>query len=219
MNDIYKIIKHGKEELRINNCGPDFEIPAEEWSIVKNVWTMLSDPEKRILWHLSKNMNETGDIVNLGHANGGSAHVMGLAMLRFKKKGTLRSVDLFKTRRGDKVSVCEEHLKKFKLHEKVQLYKGLTSTFGDVWLKEKLLADVIFIDAGHDYESVKHDWLKFSQLIIDENSTVAFHDCNQIHTDRVIQEYVDPRKWKQTYHVDRIKVFQRTRGSNSSDES
>lgn len=206
MSKTYKIWKQGVEVERIANNGPDFPIPAEEWDIIKSVWTMLSDPEKRILWHLAKtHVDGKGGIINLGHANGGSTHVMGLALLHFKKQGIIRSVDFFKTTTRDRARTM---LDEYGLSQRVELHKGLTWELGDLWAKEEKYADVIFIDAGHDYESVRKDWLIFSQLIVNKNSVVAFHDTNQIHTDRVIQEYVDPKKWRQTYHVDRIKVFQ-----------
>jgi len=206
---IYTIKKKGEIVERIANNGPDFSIPSEEWDVIKDVPTMLSDPEKRILWHLAKThippQHGLG-IINLGHANGGSTHVMGLAMLRFKKHGIIRSVDFF---RDTTIETARSSLVQYGLNRFIELYRGLTWEYGDLWCKEEKYADVIFIDAGHDYESVRKDWLVFSQLITDKDSVVAFHDTNQVHTDRVIQEYVTPSGWwKQTYHVDRIKVFQ-----------
>lgn len=206
---VYKIVKHGKEELRIDNRGGDHVIPDDEWNIIKNVPCMLSPPEQRILWQLVKDLAHPQVIVaNLGHADGGSAHIMGLAFVKYRKDGHIRSLDFFKE--GNKFQTCEKALESYGLKDVVDLYRGCTYEIGEAWLKTSSLDffDIVFIDAGHDYESVKRDWLIFSQMVR-RGSVIAFHDTNQVYTDKVINEYVLPNKgWRLKYHVDRIKVFE-----------
>lgn len=66
----------------------------------------------------------------------------------------------------------------------------------------------IFIDADHSYEGVKKDWMNFSQLLAPKG-LIAFHDTNQICTNQVIEECVDPNIWTLVIWVNRIKVFTR----------
>lgn len=208
---IYKIIKHGKEELRIDNNGGDFLIPDKDWAIIEHVDTMLSPPEKRILWHLAK--TSSGHIANLGHARGGSAIVMGLALKhsiedRYRLGSQVSSIDLFKDSKFDE---CKFRLDGYNLNN-VFLHRGYTHEIGEQWLQfghGSPRFNLVFIDAGHDYENVKRDWLIFKELVYGTNPIIAFHDTNQIYTNDVIEQYVlTDKHWKLVHHVDRIKAFQ-----------
>ena len=106
---------------------------------------------------------------------------------------------------------CKERLNAYNLGN-VFIHKGYTHEIGEEWLKFGYGSprfNLVFIDAGHDYGSVKRDWLIFKELLYGPSPKIAFHDTNQIYTDNVINEYVlTDKNWKLIHHVDRIKAFQ-----------
>jgi len=149
------------------------------------------------LWHLAGNVY--GTIINLGHGeSGGSASVMGCSLLWHRLPYHIHSVDAFKEVIYNR---CVRQLKHLGLNN-VTIHRESTVDAGMRWLANNSNFDLTFIDASHEYEDVKNDWLVFSQL----SKTVAFHDINQVDVDRVIRECVTD-EWKLIHHVDRVKVY------------
>lgn len=205
---IYKVKKHGEWVERIDNLGPQFLIPDEEKKVRKKYSVaLLEESEKNVLWHVAKGVN--GDIANLGHSRGGSAAIMGAALKFVNKPHKIHSVDTFHNPSGRQPEGWQQARQRY-LDElgidNVILYRGFTGDFGKQWLANGRQFDFTFIDAGHDYDNVKEDWINFSQM----SRLVGFHDTNQIYTDDVINELVLPgNNWKLIHHVTTVKVFER----------
>lgn len=198
---IYQVFKHGKPVNRLDNTGPEFNLTKEDNLFLSNYVfrALLTDSEQNILWHVAKSAN--GDIANLGHSRGGSAIVMGAALKYEKKPYTIHSVDAIHS--DGKYAARMRDLNALDM-DNVILHRGFTAEVGEKWVKEGKHFYFTFIDAGHDYESVKQDWLLFSTI----SDIVAFHDTNQLETDDIINEFVLP-SWSLLHHVGNIKVFKK----------
>jgi hypothetical protein len=73
----------------------------------------------------------------------------------------------------------ESNFKRFEF----RLFKGLTSET----LTKPVKFDFVYIDAGHSYESVLHDW-----NMVKESKMIVFDDCDLEGIKRVIDEHVRP---------------------------
>lgn len=81
----------------------------------------------------------------------------------------------------------------------VQLHRGYSSKIL-VTLKEKF--DIIFIDGGHSFETVKNDWEVSSQSLLRKGGAIYFDDyCNSKQSLRSgfgikkVVDNIDPEKW------------------------
>lgn len=70
--------------------------------------------------------------------------------------------------------------------------------------------DLLFIDAGHDYRSVKHDFEAWSALV-QPHGKVAMHDTSGLWPGvaQLVDEIIQAGEWKRIQMVDTISVFER----------
>jgi hypothetical protein len=67
--------------------------------------------------------------------------------------------------------------------------------------------DLIFVDGGHDFESVKSDTINAFKLLKDENSIIIWHDCGYSYEDKrneVIAAILTGANAEQQKHIYRV---------------
>ena len=152
-----------------------------------------------------------GNYADLGTLLGGSAVTVGIAINEFSEKSYLYTVDLFDlywdTEKDLARSIPDKLSNFFKEKVKnvtLKVCKEDTSTVGN---RLEIPFNFVFIDADHSYEACKKDWESWSRLV-KIGGMVAFHDCNILDVDKVINE-IDQTKWECVKQIYSIKVFKR----------
>ena len=88
-------------------------------------------------------------------------------------------------------------MQKYSLLENVEILPYLSSEARNRFEEKKI--DLLFIDGNHSYESVKEDYLLWSDLIV-PGGALVLHDVGAKHVDgprRVMDEFVSENpQWK-----------------------
>lgn len=151
-----------------------------------------------------------GNIANLGHARGGSAMMMGHALISGGLKGHVYSIELFQgnwdraIREGNVRSI----MKKFEVDSAITLCRGTTHEWSEKIDKQ---FNFIFVDADHSFKSVEQDFLDWS-LLLNVGGMISFHDTNQAFShDVLVKHLIGKPGWKELtkYHINRIRVFEK----------
>ncbi len=91
----------------------------------------------------------------------------------------------------------QDTMRKYGLFECIKVLPYLSSEARKKF-KEKQI-DLLFIDGNHEYESVKEDYLLWSELIV-SGGTLVLHDVGAVHVDgprRVMDEFIGGSpQWK-----------------------
>lgn len=180
-----------------------------------------SDAEEEMLIKLAGTVPEEGVIVEVGSEYGRSA---GAFLLGSKKSVQLVSVDLFPKNHpvvGDLYAVYENNVGEIaqELHRLVGIMQGDSAEAAKHWAKrwkEDRPIDLLFIDAGHEYELVKADiagWTPYVRV----GGMAAFHDCavdkksHPLHFEvsRAIDEWQTEQAgyWSELPQVDTLRMF------------
>ena len=147
-----------------------------------------------------------GKLLNLGDAYGGSAILLALGLQAYNLEGHVYTVDNYEDYRA------EQALKNYEaagVQNLITQCRGTTDEWADRFKGIKFR--FIFIDADHEYEGVRKDWLNYSKMLENKHSLIALHDTNWEGTDKVIREEVDLEKWQRTHWINRIKVYKKRR--------
>ncbi len=150
-----------------------------------------------------------GNYANLGTFRGVTASAMAHA-LKELEGGTVYTIDLHDLTNGiDRngafsVSKLTEIFKQRETYPYVSFCKGYTHEWAEK-LKH-LRFKFVFIDADHNYETCKQDFLLWSALL-EPDGEIAFHDVDMNTVDRVINEEL--KDWELIEHIGRIKTFKR----------
>lgn len=160
--------------------------PDDGWKYPKDVEGYLSQEAGRLLWELAKEIPEDGLCVDLGSYKGKSA----ICMAQTGRK--VWTVDHFE---GESKNVLDDkrHAKPDHVAGVYQrdLIKNLTehgvadnvrvisrnTNDGPDFLAHHPEIDLLFVDAGHDYESVRRD-LEAWEPFMTPNGTIVFDDAN-----------------------------------------
>lgn len=183
----------------------ELEYPLEEEldELLLEKSAMLEFGEQELIFDIPRLVNG-GNLLNLGDGKGGSAILLAKGLQARSLKGHVYTVDNY----GD-----ADSRRAFRNYEEAGVEEIITQCRGTTDHMIEVLKYIefrfIFIDADHEYEGVKNDWLNYSNLLADEVSLIAFHDTNWEGTDKVIQEELNPKKWELVNWVNRIKVFKR----------
>jgi cephalosporin hydroxylase len=171
-----------------------------------DIWrgAMLEFGEEELIFDIPRLVGG-GSLINLGDSEGGSAILLAQGLICRDLSGHVCTVDNYDKRAADRSDrnvrrACVQHLVTPLCLTTDRAFRVFNSCSNKDF-------SFVFIDAGHDYENVKSDWLNYSTLISD--GIVAFHDTNQEQVDRVIEELVYPGGWELVEWVNRIKCFSR----------
>lgn len=168
---------------------------------ISKVRSMLEYGEKEFIYDIPRICGE-GNYCNLGDSLGGSAILLSLGLEKFGYNGVVYTIDNYKRRLASKAKLnYKRHNVEDKIVQLTMTTDEAVQRFSDQFFK------FIFIDADHQYESVKKDFLNYYPLIR-KGGIIAFHDCNQERINKVIEEYVNINsnlKWE--FWVNRIKAY------------
>lgn len=210
MNDKYYTVM---EEVKQANKYP---------IIMHGVNGMLSRPEANWLHRIPK-VIEDGTYIDLGTFRGRSACILADTIKQENIKARLVTVDLFDERgisrrfRSDgtistsgptKTEVSnkryEEVKQMFRDKElEVEVLKSHT-TSAALYFKPSSV-DFLFIDASHDYGSVKADFLAWEDRVNVEG-VIAFHDS---HREDIVKVHAEIERWEEFDRVDTLSVWRR----------
>ena len=144
----------------------------------------LNIDRKRFVLKLIK-QNKSKNILEIGVFNGNFA----LRMLEIAQKHNTEisytGVDLFSSKFNSKIKVNEVSLQPLAMSDvkeklkvfndvKIELHSGYSKEVLPQFIGKKKF-DLILIDGGHSYETVKNDWLNSLQLI-SKNGIIIFDD-------------------------------------------
>lgn len=170
------------------------------------IWrrAMLEFGEEELIFDIPRLVGG-GSLINLGDSEGGSAILLAQGLICRNLPGHVFTVDNYSERAADR---SDRNVRRACVQQKVtQLCLTTDRAFRVFDSFSNKDFSFVFIDAGHDYDNVKSDWLNYSTLISD--GIVAFHDTNQEPVDRAIEELVYPSGWELVEWVNRIKCFSR----------
>ena len=169
-------------------------IPSQEdlisISLIKGVRGWLSEDEAFVLFNLAKNTTDEKAIVEIGAWHGRST----LSLARGSTLGSqsrVYSVDTHEGLQGigsKTYNALLENLYRSGLNDLVTIIKSRSDIAGKKWNHGPI--GLLFIDAAHDYKSVKTDFSVWSKHL-DNGSYVAFHDANQYGPNKLIRELLE----------------------------
>jgi len=135
--------------------------------------------------------------LELGTQNGQSARSILMAFGE-KDSGSLLSVD-HKNRSG----ILDEHFGDYKKYWRFiqgnTTDNDIVASVKNSLIKEGDMFDLIVIDAGHDYESVKKDWDNYTPMLR-PGGVVFLHDT--VNTDAGVSKLWDEIDWPEKFNCD-----------------
>lgn len=191
--------------------------------------SMLFDSEPTLLYDIPRLLGG-GDMANLGHSRGGSAFLLAHSLKFYNLPGKVLSMDeyapdynptgkknpKFRNRRVVENIAAEAKRRNemddlYGLGGRLDFRIATTQAIGEQCQANGETFRFIFVDADHSYEGVLGDFKTWSPLL-EVGGWIAFHDTDQEHTHRVLNEkLIDNPRWKEhkELHVSRIRVFER----------
>lgn len=170
---------------------------------------MHSSIECHYLYRLAKTLG-SGDYANLGTFKGLSTACLAYGLRDGRHTGKIYSVDLFNHSNplepGFQRAEFDRGITEAGLTDYVEACEGYTYQWAHKL--RKLQFKFILIDADHHYETCKDDFKRWSPLLR-EDGLIAFHDCDMLTVDMVINE-MGP-EWKLVDHIHRLKTFKRVK--------
>jgi len=168
---------------------------------------MHSSAEFHYLYDVPKRLG-SGNYANLGTFRGTSAACLAFGMRDAEVEGKVYAVDLWEGH-GDENRLYPErlqnHFEDLELSKYLKVCKGSTEVWATA-LSKLVTFRFVFIDASHDYLSVKADFELWSRLL-DADGEIAFHDSDLSTVAKVIQELDE--SWRQVKNIFRIKAFRK----------
>lgn len=156
--------------------------------ITKDVRGWLSISEGLYLWNLARSIGGDSQIVEIGSFHGRSTICLASGSLN-GKNARVYSIDphmgIECYGNNDSLNSLEENVNSRKLNSNVEFFVDTSLSASKKWSDQKI--GLLFIDALHDYENVKTDFLSWSRYLSD-GSFVIFHDSVQPGVNKLILE-------------------------------
>jgi len=154
----------------------------ECWEKIKDVEGWTDKAELEFLFNAAKNAIADGVILELGSFKGRST----LALALGSKSGPnikVYAVDIFSAfpmgdgamHRGKYLLTFQRNMKAFGVDDIVVAVQSTTDEAAATWNKP---ISILFIDACHDYESVRRDYENFSKFAV-PGGIIIFHDTDE----------------------------------------
>lgn len=149
---------------------------------IKKTQALLSEKEARFLYQLPSKIPKQGVIVEIGSFKGGSTILLAKGSKKYKKR-KVYAIDPFTLDikiLKNKIKVSEKNIypifKKNINNEKIADWIiPIVQTSEKIANKWNKPISLLWIDGGHQYQSVKKDYLSFRNYLI-KGGIVAFHD-------------------------------------------
>jgi predicted O-methyltransferase YrrM len=169
--------------------------------------SQLSSVEVSLLYDIPRQLGG-GQIVNVGHRNGGSAFVMALSLKDNGLPGSVLSMDVKSNPKW--IADLNWHNKN-ELGDRVHFRLMTSRELGDVCRAAGSTFKFVFVDANHRYKAVLDD-IKVWSPMVEVGGMIAFHDCISEEIHRAIKEsLVGNPEWveRKDLHINKIRVFER----------
>jgi predicted O-methyltransferase YrrM len=187
------------------------------------IFTHLTKPEKRLLYHISKNELRSGcTVVEIGSYLGASTSFITKGI---DSQSLIYCVDTWGNHamKYDETDVDGSEKNTYPIFRKnTQRWKRkivmLQGWSKDMFYKLKVLTsriDFLFIDGDHSYEGVSEDWRLYSTLL-KKGSIVAFHDTGWAEgVNKVIKENVLTQPVALIFSLPNLQVYKLTDDLNN----
>ena len=173
--------------------------------------------EENRLTELAESVPKYGVIVELGAEYGRS---MAGFIRGSDDTVELYSVDLFPKDHpevGDLLAEYQRNVSSVDASRQIGIMQGDSAEAAKHWPADKEI-DLLFIDAGHEYEQVAADIAGWTQFVA-RGGVVAFHDCavdeksHYLHheVNRAVDDWKRGDEWVELPQVDSLRVFMRAR--------
>jgi len=170
---------------------------------------MHSSIECHYLYKIAQKLGP-GEYANLGVFKGLSTACLAYGLKAKGHNGKIYSVDLFNhwnpLQPGYQLSAFNSGIQEVGLSDYVVACEGYTHEWAHKLRKHRF--KFILIDADHHYETCKQDFTLWAPLLADDG-IVAFHDCDMVTVNMVIEE-MGPA-WQLVDHYHRLKAFKRVK--------
>jgi molybdenum cofactor biosynthesis enzyme MoaA/predicted O-methyltransferase YrrM len=158
--------------------------------VISKISGWFSLDEARLLANLASEIPAEYNIVEVGSFQGRSTCALAVGA----KKGfqnPIHAIDTFFGLRGifpeSTLSIFQTNLRKKGLEKNVTIHRGKSVETAESWSGKNI--GLLFIDADHDYESVKGDldaWLPH----VSPTGLIALHDCNQLGPNKLLRQII-----------------------------
>lgn len=219
-----KKLKNLINDLYCYDSLPNAEDTGNKIAVIKEklegVRGWLSIEEGLQLVNLARSIDNCFQIVEIGSFHGRSTICLAYGSLEGKQAQVYavdphNGVECY----GDNVSLnsLKRNLMERKLDANVDIFVDSSLSVAKRWRNGKV--GLLFIDALHDYESVKNDFLAWSKYLFD-GSIVAFHDSVQPGVNRFVLEILNDYKDFEPLGLrDSLFVFRKSRESYNNEKS
>jgi len=154
----------------------------------------LSDSEGELLYKLAKEVPNGQAIVELGSWKGKST----VWLAKGTEAGQRDKVYSIDPHSGSKAHVSEGEMNTYTAFLTNLTKAGVQATVVPLVTTSDKAArrwrkgvGLLWIDASHEYEDVKHDFLSWKQHLL-PGAVVALHDCDKPGPAQVVEEYLNP---------------------------
>jgi len=153
----------------------------------------LSDSEGKLLYNLAKGVPRKQAIVELGSWKGKST----VWLAKGTEAGQMNKVYSIDPHSGSKAHVSEGEMNTYTAFLTNLTKAGVQATVIPLVTTSDKAAQrwregvgLLWVDASHEYEDVKHDFLSWKQHLL-PGAMVALHDCDKPGPAQVVEEYLD----------------------------
>jgi len=153
----------------------------------------LSDGEGELLYELAKGVPSGQAIVELGSWKGKST----VWLAKGTEAGQKDKVYSIDPHSGSKTHVSEDEMNTYTAFLTNLTKAGVQATVVPLVTTSDKAArrwrkgvGLLWIDASHEYEDVKHDFLSWKQHLL-PGAVVALHDCDKPGPAQVVEEYLN----------------------------
>ena len=186
------------------------------WHKNKKPWldyvnkAQITTGEMAYLYETVKRLGD-GVYANIGTYRGASAYCMAAGLKHGNHTGTVHAVDWYDGVNGAYTrEVFAEKIGEKGLSEFITPMQGDSieiAKMSNIVHHGEACYSFIFIDADHEYDSIKADFNAWSPLLKPDGE-IAFHDTNMKSVGRFISELSN--EWEQIDHIYTIKAFTRS---------
>lgn len=185
--------------------------------VVQNVDGWLSLKEAGFLYNAALEMAPKGEIVEIGSWKGKSTICIALALSGTQKIHAIdHHIGSKECGLVNSLPEMKSNLKKYGVSKKVNILAMKSDDAAKIWAKGGKKISFLWIDASHEYEDVKKDFLIWSKYLVN-GGIIAFHDTFfRDGPKRVVDEFIFRGGFSGIGFVDEITYARKVPGSPAS---